>query len=117
VVLADARKAWSNPRVGQIKAKGHANRFHRGRRSAVRSEWRLLADHLTRATGGELLLDRRRDHSDAQLLQPPDLGGGERLVRDIIEHRPARTAPSHAGVSKAALCAASSGGGKRFSFV
>jgi hypothetical protein len=65
------------PLVGQIKAKGHANRFRRGGRSAVRSEWRLLADHLTRATGGELVLDRRLDRSDPQLLQPPDLGTAE----------------------------------------
>jgi hypothetical protein len=35
----------------------------------VRSEWRLLAGHLTRATGGELLLDRQLDRSDPQLLQ------------------------------------------------
>lgn len=104
------------PLSGQIKANRHANRFHRRGRSAVRSESRLLADHLTRATGGELLLDRQLDHSDPQLHQPPDLGGGERLVRDLIERRPPPQRLPMPGVSEAVLCAASSRGGERFSF-
>jgi len=41
------------------------------------------------AAGGELGLDRELDGTQVKLLQPPDLGRGERLLGDIGERRAA----------------------------
>ena len=44
-----------------------------------------LADHLAVPAGGEVELDRQLDGRQPQLLQPADLGGGERLAGDVVE--------------------------------
>ena len=42
-----------------------------------------LPDQLPVAAGGEASVDRQLGRMEAQLLQPPDLGGGERLAGDV----------------------------------
>ena len=59
-----------------------------------------LADELAMRAGGELGVDRLLERGQPQLLQPPDLGRGERLVGHVGQRRAApersasRAAPS-----------------------
>ena len=51
-----------------------------------RGQQRLeLAEYLTVATRREVRADRSLGRLQAQVLQPPDLGGRERLVGDVAE--------------------------------
>ena len=44
-----------------------------------------LADHIAVAPGGQVELDRELERREAQLLEPADLRGSERLVGDVVE--------------------------------
>ena len=48
-----------------------------------------LADALAVAAGGQVMVDRELDRRQPQLLEPADLGGGERLAGDVVERRTA----------------------------
>jgi hypothetical protein len=47
-----------------------------------------LADDLAMAAGGEVALDRQLERGEPQLLEPTDLGRGERLTGHVIQRRP-----------------------------
>ena len=47
-----------------------------------------FADHVRMTTRGELGVDPLLDRGQSQLLQPHDLGLGERLIREIRKRRP-----------------------------
>ena len=51
----------------------------------VREQRVDLADDLLVAAGGQVGVDRQLGGSQAKLLEPPDLGSGERLVGDVRE--------------------------------
>ena len=60
-----------------------------------------LADQLAVRAGGEVGVDRPLERGQPQLLQPPDLGRGERLVRDVGQRR---AAPQRQRLARGALC-------------
>jgi hypothetical protein len=48
-----------------------------------------LTDDLAVPAGCEVMVDHQLDRREPQLLQPADLGAGERLVGDVVERRSA----------------------------